>query len=104
MSRTLSLSLELAGVPVLPARAVKLWEEGAMLRDKSIEQSLVLLGYERIETRIVEWADIHRPFVFKAKRDSDDVEHFLYFGADIKDHKYLVGKFGVRSRMAEDFR
>jgi hypothetical protein len=74
-----------------------------MLRDTSIEQSLALLGYARIETRIGEWADIHRPFVFKAKWDSADVEHFLYFGADIKRRKYLVGRFGFRSRVAEDF-
>jgi hypothetical protein len=74
-----------------------------MLKDKPIDQSLALLGYARIETRLSEWADIHRPSVFKAKRDSADVEHFLYLGADIKRHKYLVGKFGFRSCVVEDF-
>lgn len=68
-----------------------------------LDQSLAPLGYSRIETRLIEWGDIHRPSVFKAEWGSPDVEHFLYLGTDIKRHKYLAGKFGLRSSTAEAY-
>jgi hypothetical protein len=74
-----------------------------MVNEKPLDHSLALLRYSRIETSLSEWGDIHRPSVFKAEWGSPDVEHFLYFGADIKRHKYLVGKFGFRSWAAEEY-
>jgi hypothetical protein len=68
-----------------------------------LDQSLAPLGYSRIETNLIEWGDIHRPSVFKAEWGSPDVEHFLYLGTDIKRHKYLAGKFGLRSPTAEAY-
>lgn len=74
-----------------------------MVNEKPLDQSLAVLGYSRIETSLSEWGDIYRPSVFKAEWGSPDVEHFLYLGADIKRHKYLVGKFGFRSWVAEEY-
>src|SRR5260370_37705108 len=74
-----------------------------MLIDRSIDKSLALLGYSRIETRLREWADIHRPSVYKATWTPTEVEHFVYLGTDIQRHKYFVGKLGFRSDLAEDF-
>jgi hypothetical protein len=74
-----------------------------MLSSRAIDAALAPLGYSRFETRIEEFADVHRPAVFRATWSSDEIDHFLYLGADIKRHKYFVGMFGFRSRLAEDF-
>jgi hypothetical protein len=74
-----------------------------MLTEGPIDRSLALFGYSRIETRQREWASIHFPAVYKATWTPTDVEHFIYLGADIQNHKYLVGKFGFRSDLAEEF-
>lgn len=68
-----------------------------------IDRSLVLAEYAPELVEVEEWADIHRPFVYRAKFNSSEVEHFLYVGSDISRHKYLVGKFGFRAHKVESF-
>jgi hypothetical protein len=60
-------------------------------------------GYLRVDSAATEHSDIHRPSLFKASWSSNEVEHFIYLGCDIKHHKYFVGKFGMRSPIAEKF-
>lgn len=68
-----------------------------------IDRSVILAEYAPVQTDVGEWADIHRPAVYRGTFSSSEVEHFLYLGSDINRHKYLVGKFGFRAHIAESF-
>jgi hypothetical protein len=75
-----------------------------MFQGELIESQLASrCGYLRVDSVVTEHSDIHRPSLFKASWSSNEVEHFIYLGSDIKHHKYLVGKFGMRSPIAEKF-
>jgi hypothetical protein len=43
------------------------------------------------------------PAIYKASWSRDGVEHFIYLGTDIKQHRYLVGEFGFRAAAAQAF-
>ncbi|WP_027516484.1 hypothetical protein [Bradyrhizobium sp. WSM1417] len=68
-----------------------------------IDRSVVLAEYTAVQVDVDEWADIHRPAVYRGTFGSSEVEHFLYLGSDINRHTYLLGKFGFRAPVAESF-
>ncbi|MCG2627878.1 hypothetical protein L6654_14690 [Bradyrhizobium sp. WYCCWR 13023] len=74
-----------------------------MANRELIDRSVVLGEYAPVHVDVDEWADMHRPAVYRGMFSTSEVEHFLYLGSDISRHKYLVGKFGFRAPLAESF-
>jgi hypothetical protein len=60
-------------------------------------------GYLRVGSPRTERFNIHRPSVYRASWSSNEVEHFIYLGSDIKYHTFFAGRFGIRSQLAEKF-
>jgi hypothetical protein len=38
-----------------------------MVRSRGIDDCLEGLGYSRVDAKIAEWADVYRPFIYRAE-------------------------------------
>jgi|ERR1700722_228136 hypothetical protein len=74
-----------------------------MFQSESVELELRRCGYLHLDAPDAKFSDIYRRSVYRASWSSGEVEHFIYLGNDIKDHKYFVGKFGIRCPIVEKF-
>ena len=75
-----------------------------MPASEALDEWLAPFGYARVgPPRADEFFSIYRAHGYKAAWSSEDVEHFLYLGRDIKCRRYFVSQFGFRCGAVEDF-